>query len=114
MHCFSVDTGKFILYCERLFLNTIMVIKEQKEIKQLIADSSRILITTRGNPGFDDVATCLAWYESMRKLKKDRVDVVMQLEDETKNRFKFLPGFKDIQDSIKAADFFVIQIGPTN
>ncbi len=87
-----------------------MKIREQKEIHQLIADSKKILITTRGNPGFDDVGTALAWYHALKQQGKERVDIAIEFDDATKNRFKFLPGFSDIRTQIQAAEHFVIKV----
>lgn len=87
-----------------------MHVSEQKEIEQIISESRRILITTRGNPGFDEVASALAWYLWLKELKKERVDVVADIPDDVRNRFKFLPGFDDMKEVIQSAELFVIRI----
>lgn len=85
-------------------------IKEQKEIEQLIQGSNRILITTRGNPGFDDLGTALAWYGALKGMKKARVDIAVEIPEKLQKRFNFLPGADAVVQTIQIADHFVMRV----
>ena len=85
-----------------------MVIPEKTEIQNLLGSSRRALITARDNPGFDEVGSALAWMLFLGKKNLERVDVLLSLQNP--NRYKWLPGFDRVRDTIQAADEFVIRV----
>ena len=87
-----------------------MTVQEQKDIVRLVGGSARILVVTKENPGFDEVATALAWYLALQSQKKQRIDVVAVIPAGIANRFKFLPGFDTLKTNVQAVDSFFINI----
>lgn len=87
-----------------------MVVKELQEIQQLIGGVKRILITTKQNPGFDELTAALALRLWLSTRTLERIDIIAVVEDKRRNRFKFLPGADLLRQRFQAADRFVIQI----
>lgn len=82
-----------------------------KEIQQQIFDhinkSHQILVALPSRPSGDALGAGLAMYNFLRKLEK-AVDIASS--SKTFGRYSFLPGVKDIKQSLKAFQSFVISV----
>ena len=78
------------------------------QLKELIDRSKKILITTKKQYSGDGLASCLAFYLTLKKLNKN-AEVVIDDFNLPEN-YKFLPGAKEIQPTVKKAKKFIINL----
>lgn len=85
-----------------------MVVQEKEDILKLLTTSRRVLIVTKDNPSVDEVGASLAWREWLLKRNLERVDVCITMPN--RNKFKFLPGFDAVRETVSPAEEFIIEI----
>ncbi|MFH0873912.1 MAG: hypothetical protein V1846_03725 [Candidatus Komeilibacteria bacterium] len=83
---------------------------ELEQIKSLIDRSRSILITTRANARFDEVAACLAWDLWLKKMGKDTEVVI---DHQYLTQFHWLPGAANLlapQSEHRSRHHYVLRI----